>query len=247
MTGTKNISGYKKRWYREWFGEEYLSVYAHRNLSDAKKLIDLLITELPLQKNDLVLDVGCGNARHGKILARKGFHVIGIDLSNVLLKSALVQNRKNFPFLVEADMRNLPFRSQFDTVLSLFTSYGYFLSDDMNQKVLEEFNFALKDNGKIFFDYLNPDYVATNLDPFTEKTSGKLLIQESRWIDANRVYKKIIIDNSKEFQESVRLYTLNDLSQMFDKAGLNILRVFGDYEGNEYSKDSERMIIKAVK
>ena len=31
--------GYKKNWYKEWFGEDYLTVYQHRDDKDARKLI----------------------------------------------------------------------------------------------------------------------------------------------------------------------------------------------------------------
>ncbi|MEJ2545182.1 MAG: class I SAM-dependent methyltransferase [Calditrichaceae bacterium] len=117
-----NKDGYKSKWYKDWFGEEYLTVYAHRNLVEAKKLVELIEKELPLKKSDRILDIACGNARHAKLLARKHLQIYGSDLSLVLLKSALQRkSNKTFPFLIQYDMRNLPFRNHFDVALSLFT------------------------------------------------------------------------------------------------------------------------------
>ncbi len=247
-SGMSNKDGYKSKWYKEWFGEEYLAVYAHRNLLEAKNLLDLIETELPLKKSDRILDIACGNARHAKLLARKHHQIFGIDLSVTLLKSASHHKaNKTFPFLLQSDMRHLPFKNIFDVALSLFTSFGYFQSELMNQQVINEFARILISGGRLVIDYLNTEYVIKNLEPVSERTSGKLNIREERWIDENRVYKKIIINQDKTFSESVRLYSLNDLRKMISSAGLKMYKIFGDYNGSRYKHDSSRMILFVVK
>lgn len=243
-----NRDGYQSKWYKEWFGEEYLAVYAHRNLLEAKNLLDLIEKELPLKKSDRILDIACGNARHAKLLARQHYQIFGIDLSFTLLKSASRHKaNKTFPFLLQSDMRNLPFKNIFDVALSLFTSFGYFRSETMNQQVIKEFARILISGGRLVIDYLNTEHVINHLEPVSERTSGKLKIREERWIDEKRVYKKITIDQDKTFSESVRLYSLNDLRNMMSSAGLKIYNIFGEYDGSEYKRDSSRMILFAVK
>ena len=243
-----NRDGYKSKWYKEWFGEEYLAVYAHRNLLEAKNLIDLIEKELPLKKSDRILDIACGNARHAKLLARKHHQIFGIDLSITLLKSALHHKaNKVFPFLLQSDMRHLPFKNIFDVALSLFTSFGYFRSEAMNQQVIKEFARILIPSGRLAIDYLNTEHVINHLKPVSERTSGKLKIREERWIVENRVYKQITINQDKTFSESVRLYSLNDLSDIISSAGLKIFKTFGDYDGSKYKHDSSRMILFAIK
>jgi SAM-dependent methyltransferase len=243
-----NRDGYKSKWYKEWFGEEYLAVYAHRNLLEAKNLIDLIEKELPLKKSDRILDIACGNARHAKLLARKHHQIFGIDLSITLLKSALHHKaNKAFPFLLQSDMRHLPFKNIFDVALSLFTSFGYFRSEAMNQQVIKEFARILIPGGRLAIDYLNTEHVINHLKPVSERTSGKLKIREERWIVENRVYKQITINQDKTFSESVRLYSLNDLSDIISSAGLKIFKTFGDYDGSKYKHDSSRMILFAIK
>jgi SAM-dependent methyltransferase len=248
LTGMSTTVGYKAKWYKEWFGEEYLAVYAHRNLNEAKKLIDLIEEELPLQKENLILDVACGNARHAKLLARKGYKIFGTDLSKTLLKSAKPSaSNDSYPFLVQSDMRYIPFYESFDIIFSLFTSFGYFESEKMNNKVIEEFSMVLNKGGKLVIDFLNPEHVKNNLTPLSQRVSGKLKIKEERWIHSNRVHKRITINNEKEFVESVRLYSLKDIETMLNGVGMKLQKYYGEYDGSAYAKDSSRMILSAIK
>ena len=131
--------------------------------------------------------------------------------------------------------------------LSLFTSFGYFRSEAMNQQVIKEFARILIPGGRLAIDYLNTEHVINHLKPVSERTSGKLKIREERWIVENRVYKQITINQDKTFSESVRLYSLNDLSDIISSAGLKIFKTFGDYDGSKYKHDSSRMILFAIK
>jgi ubiquinone/menaquinone biosynthesis C-methylase UbiE len=70
-----------------------------------------------------VLDLGCGAGRHCVFLAKKGFNVVGIDLSKHALKMAkeLVKKEKigNADFVCGA-MTHIPFTSDsFDAVISI--------------------------------------------------------------------------------------------------------------------------------
>jgi hypothetical protein len=96
-------------------------------------------------------------------------------------------------------------------------------------------------------DFLNPDHVINNLEPISERTTGKLYIKEERWIIENRVFKQITINKGKTFTESVRLYNLDEMAYLISSAGLKVFKTFGEYDGSEYKQDSSRMIIFALK
>jgi SAM-dependent methyltransferase len=243
-----NTVGFSSKWYRKWFGEEYLRVYAHRDLNDAIQLINLIRRQLPLHKKDCILDVACGTARHARILSRMGYTVLGIDLSVILLRLARQKKtHERYPFLIRSDMRHLPFKPRFDVVLSLFTSYGYFAEDKQNEQVITEFAAVLKKQGRLIIDFLNPGYVQKHLKPTSEHQHLHVHILEERWIEGGRVYKKITIDHEKVFIESVRLYQLDDMAQMLADNGFQVEQVFGDYQASTFSVESERMIILAKK
>ena len=63
-------------WFEEWFGEEYLQLYPHRNHADAVAMVDLMRRTLPWQAGWRTLDVGCGAGRHARALVQAGARVI---------------------------------------------------------------------------------------------------------------------------------------------------------------------------
>ncbi|MSS71592.1 MAG: class I SAM-dependent methyltransferase [Candidatus Latescibacteria bacterium] len=72
-------------WFRRFFGEEYLLFDEH---PDTAQEVAFISEALRLTPRMRLLDLCCGYGRHGVPLARQGFHVVGLDLSPVLLKEA---------------------------------------------------------------------------------------------------------------------------------------------------------------
>ena len=54
--GMSQIIGYKKNWYKEWFGEDYLTVYQHRDKSDAHRLVKLISDQVHVTTESKLLD-----------------------------------------------------------------------------------------------------------------------------------------------------------------------------------------------
>ena len=48
--------------------------------------VDFLLSLYPLQPGASILDVGCGTGRHSIELAKRGFNVTGLDLSEKMLE-----------------------------------------------------------------------------------------------------------------------------------------------------------------
>ncbi|RMH69094.1 MAG: class I SAM-dependent methyltransferase [Gemmatimonadetes bacterium] len=240
-------------WYRDWFNEIYLRVYAHRNVADARQLLELIQNRLLQSSTTWILDCGCGNGRHSLELAKRGYPVIGMDLSPDLLRvaqKAIHKAKLDVPF-VRGDMRQLPFRDQvFSTVLSLFTSFGYF-DDDENKGVFLEYARVLQPDGTLILDYLNPSYVIAHLVPFDEKHVGKYHVTQRRWVAHHRVEKEITVSDGESvrtFLESVRLYSLPEMQDLFDNVGLTLDEIYGSYTGEPYDpQQSNRMILFAHK
>lgn len=251
----------KKLWYKTWFDtEEYSEIYKHRDDSDAEKLIRLILKNIPFRRGSKVLDIPCGNGRHSLLLAGKNFDVTGIDISTVLIKSAKSKskllNKKNqfIPEFFAADMRNICFKNEFDVVLNLFSSFGYFERDRDNERVISAISKSLKKKGYFVMDFLNRDYLAEKIVPFDIKKINYKFVVQIRTLDRDFIKKNILIFSGikykisvKKFEEKIRLYSFMQLKHMFGKYGLKILKTFGDYSGNKFSKKSERLIIIAQK
>lgn len=100
-------------------------------------------------QRERVLDAGCGYGRIAEPLASRGYRVIGLDISELLLGSArdyAVERAIRLP-LVAGNMARLPFRdASFDAVICLWSAY-YEVVDVTDQvNVLAEM-WRVLDNG----------------------------------------------------------------------------------------------------
>jgi hypothetical protein len=99
---------------------------------------------------------------------------------------------------------------------------------------------------------MNREYTLNNLLPYDESEfNGLKIIQKRKFNnDTQRIEKEILIIKEgvqKGYLESVRLYSLQELRNMFETNGFNIYREFGDYDGAELGCDSPRAIIIGIK
>lgn len=240
-------------WFERSFREDYLLVYRHRDDASADREIANMLDRLPVKPTGRVLDLCCGSGRHSRALARRGYDVVGVDLSPVLLELAEEQNIYPNLTFVRCDMRAIPFEEEFDIVVNLFTSFGYFATDEENARVVQNMCRALKPGGEAVIDYLNPAYVRANLVPRSEREEHGLFIEETRWIEDGFVKKRIVVRDAespepREYQEQVRLYEAYEMVRMLEAAGFGDLQMFGDYAYGPYrGAESPRMIFYARK
>ena len=54
-----------QEWYRDWFGEDYLLVYPHRNVEAAAPAIGFIRDMLLPKSEELILDLACGEGVFG--------------------------------------------------------------------------------------------------------------------------------------------------------------------------------------
>ena len=236
-------------WYEESFGEDYLLVYKHRDVQGAVHEVRKMASWLRLPADAKVLDLCCGMGRHSLALSEEGYQVTGIDLSDVLLEEAKELDQDQAVTWISSDMRRLPVEDhEFDAVLNLFTSFGYFTKDEEHIKVLEEICRVLKPGGRFIIDFLNPAYVEMNLVPESSRESEGQRIDERRQIENGYVKKEITITDlnggePRHYNERVKLYTRDEFQLMADEAGLIIDRIHGSYEEDHYEPEtSPRMI-----
>ncbi|HKR08287.1 MAG TPA: methyltransferase domain-containing protein [Gemmatimonadaceae bacterium] len=240
------VSGQEADWFEEWFGEDYLHIYQHRDETEAERVIELIATNLAGRKIGAVLDLACGAGRHSKILEERWW-TVGLDLSMSLLKIAR-REAKEAPY-VRGDMREIPFGADsFDLVVNLFTSFGYFDDDSEHVRVLGCVWSSLKPGGTLVIDFLNAAQVRECLVPYDERVENGVTIEQRRRIspDNRFVEKRITLrESGKDYIERVRLLSPNDLERMLITAGFKVVKLFGDYAGRSWSETSPRTILFA--
>ncbi|MEP0861239.1 MAG: class I SAM-dependent methyltransferase [Ignavibacterium sp.] len=243
----------KKDWFVEWFNtDEYLNVYKHRNENDAECHIRFLLSKIKLPSNASVLDLACGAGRHSILLAKAGYKVTGVDLSARLLNEARLNSEKeNLDIeFIQSDLRQFTASKKFDLVLNLFTSFGYFETDEENFLLFQKAYSLLNPNGYFVLDYFNKNHLEKNLIEYSEESNENYIIKQERKIVDQRVNKKITIirnGNSKVYFESVKLYESNLLTLKLKEFGFEIINLFGDFLGNEFDEISSPRFIAICK
>jgi ubiquinone/menaquinone biosynthesis C-methylase UbiE/Holliday junction resolvase len=220
-----------------------------------EKEVDLI--EKVVGNDGLMLDLCCGTGRHGISLVKKGWQIVGADLSESLLRIAKNKMQKegvSLP-LVQCEMQNLPFKSEvFSGVINMFTSFGYLPSEKEDLKSLKEVARALRSDGHFLLDIINRDHVLRVFKESDTADFGVFTMEEKRSLDRNKmkVTSQWIVTPKDTGEQMVlthelRLYTSEGLRQMLTSAKLAPKAMYGNYKAETYSTESSRLIILAQK
>jgi len=109
--------------------DDYLYFYKDViTVERTKKEIEFLVKELELDKPMKILDLACGHGRHANRLAELGHSVTGVDITLGFLEIAKRETKEKGVDIeyIQGDIREISFMEEFDRVLLLFTSFGYF-------------------------------------------------------------------------------------------------------------------------
>jgi len=228
-------------WFEEWFGEEYLELYPHRDDADAERVVALIRRTLPWRPGWRALDVGCGAGRHARALELGGACPVGLDLSARLLRRARCVTRAP---LIRADMRALPVRPRsMDLTVNLFTSFGYFDRDDEHAAVLREMAATLRPGGWFVLDFLQAATVRQSLVPGERRFAEGATAAPRLSPDGRFVCKTIHLRDGRRFEERVRLFDVDELEAMLEAGGVQIAHRFGDYDGGPLAAGSPRTVL----
>jgi ubiquinone/menaquinone biosynthesis C-methylase UbiE len=244
----------------DWYDiDEFWDVMSHKlfvekNPAETKKEIDQMISLTGISPNSKILDLCCGLGRHSLELAKRGFEVTGVDRTVQYLDKAKGKaSEKDLSIeFIKDDMRNFKRSNYFNTIIIMYTSFGYFEDQNENIKVLHNSFSSLKKKGLLLIDVVGKEILQRK---FTERESFELdgiTYVEERKVFNNwsRIENRWIMlkDNlQKEFKLSHWVYSENEIKEMLNNAGFSSVKIFGDLAGKEYDENAERLIAIAVK
>jgi SAM-dependent methyltransferase len=209
-----------------------------------------------LKPSGLVLDLACGSGRHAIALNADGYCMVGLDASRRLLKIA--KKRSHDIMVVLGDISFLPFKtSVFVAAVSLDTSFGYLPSKEDDKVSLTEVRRVLFQEGLFVIDVFNREYLTLRFKgqnkSSKEKEYPSFFLQQIRTVSGNGDWlcdSWAIRDKSdgqiRFFEHKVRLYGRAELLGLLEDAGFRVNRVFGDYDEENFSAESRRLIFKAI-
>ena len=223
-------------WYATAFdGASAEMAWTERTESEVNRALNMLKPA----GGERILDLACGSGRHSIELARRGFEVVGADISAELIeianRDAAAEPDLQVSF-VEADLRELNFDAAFDLVLNLNDgAIGYLETDEENLRTFEVIARALRPGGRNLIQLPNVLYAKENLPQRSWIPSSNMVeLVEHRWNKSNSYMEGIMVAarfgevldglNGIEFRQ--RLYGVDELRQIYASVGMELSNVF---------------------
>ena len=234
-----------------------------RNMSwveDTKRQVDFLIDKLELKGNERILDLACGFGRHSLEFARRGYEVTGVDITPAYIRYATEQAGKeklNAEFICR-DIRDISFENEFDVVLNMADgAIGYLENETENRKIFEVVARALKKGGKHFMDIMNGSYADTHFPcKLWDAGENGLTLSAFEWNRESRTmlygqidhpYGEVLSKPEMYEGNTIRLYTLDEITEIFSGLGLCVGDSYADFSGSFSSENEIQLMVCSVK
>ena len=250
-------------WWKTLFDETYLITDA-RTVCDKGLTcgeVDFLERVLKLEKSWPILDLCGGQGRHSLELSRRGFQdVTVLDYSKVLINLGREMAQKeglNIRFTRrDARKTGLPDK-RFKVIIVMASSFGYFVDEDENEKILREAFRLLKPRGSLFLDLPHREYVLKNFTPQSwHEASEEIVVCRKRRLGEDIVYGRemVICKTRGMIRDSTyctRLYSPEKITKMLRSTGFASIVIQKDFVSHgaegDYGLMTNRMIVIADK
>ncbi len=219
--------------------------------------------EINRDKSVKIIDIGCGTGRHAIELAKRGYNVTGVDLSEDQIKRAREKSREAglaVDFQVQ-DARNLSFTGQFDLAIMLCEGgFSLMETDEMNFDILKCAARSLKSKGKFIFTTLNglfPLFHSVNEFYKHAQKEGQSQCKDCSFdLMTFRDYNTAVIEddsgNKKELKCNERYYVPSEITWLLKSLGFKKIDIFGGKlgaysRGDKLTIDDFEMLVIAEK
>lgn len=124
-------------WYKDLF-DNYARTYDKESFTQGTiGEVDFIEQEINFDKTKKILDIGCGTGRHAVELAKRGYKVTGVDLSESQLRRADEKAKEAGAVVrfIQGDAREIYFKHEFELVIMICEgAFPLMETDEMNLK-----------------------------------------------------------------------------------------------------------------
>jgi SAM-dependent methyltransferase len=257
LWGENTMQAKKSDWYKYGWT---LDIKNQSWVENTEQQVDFIIKTLNLTGNERILDLACGYGRHSLSFARKGYAVVGVDITPEYIDDArkTAKSESLNAVFINADIRDVRFDNEFDVVLNMADgAIGYLETDEENLKIFDAISKALKRGGKHFMDICNAEYAEFHF-PKTNWEAGEksLALSQFEWDPKTRrmLYGGWDIPYGVPAEkpditagDPTRLYSIDELREILKQRGMSIVHTFSDYTGKEASFRELQLLVYSQK
>lgn len=248
----KESDWYKKIW--------TLDVKNQSWVEDTESQVEFIVNTLKLTGKERILDLACGFGRHSLALARRGYEVVGVDITKAYIEDAAkvaMQENLNAIF-INSDIRTIDFKNEFDVVLNLADgAIGYLENDRENLKIFDVISRALKPGGKHFMDVCNAEHADFYFPKCNwECGENSIALSQFEWDKEKRImlfggwniqYGEPALKPEILYGDPTRLYTLEELKDILQCRNMSIANTFSNYYGKEATYKELQLMVYSEK
>ncbi|KXZ40268.1 Ubiquinone/menaquinone biosynthesis C-methylase UbiE [Alkalithermobacter thermoalcaliphilus JW-YL-7 = DSM 7308] len=211
-------------------------------------------------KVNTILELACGTGNLTTRLAKRGYAIVGIDISEEMLSVAREKAEKENLDIVflNQDMTQLDFDVyNIDCVLCGCDGFNYILDKQDLLNIFKKVKNILKDEGLFIFDissYFKLSTILSN-NTFAENRDDLAYIWENYFDEEDNILQMDLAFFVKEknyfkrFEEVhyQRAYKNEEIIKLLKKAGFDKIKIYKDFTFSEDDESSERVFFIAKK
>ncbi len=216
--------------------------------------LEELLQKFCVKKPELVLDMACGTGNLTLEMARRGYDMIGIDMSPDMLSCAMEKSAECgiSPLWVCQDMRTFELYGTMDAILCTMDSMNYMENVPDMEQVLQLVCNYLNPGGLFIFDMNTPyklqHILGNNLfyeirDDITYLWRNEYLPEEKKCNfdltffvkEAEDIYRRL------EEEQQQRAWAIDEIRLLLQKSGLELLEVYEAFTQCPPSEETERV------
>jgi len=240
-------------WYEDFFHGVVLDLWRQAMSPEQTRAdADLLVETLQRDPPARLLDVPCGNGRISLELARRGFSVTGLDISEEFVAEARAASaaRGLDARWVLGDMRRFEGEAEYDGAFSFGNSFGYLAHDD-TRGFLVRLSRALRPGARFVLD---TGSVAESLLPALKERTwyqvGDILmaihnVYRARESCLQTDFTFVRNGKTERCTSLTRVYTVAEIGRLLEEAGMELVACLGESGRDDYRLGDPRLIAVA--